>query len=343
MKPEEIAYTVDLIRENIINNIGSLDLMSDAEVQKFYRNIEATLDEFGVEVSAMLDEQIYAAYAAGLIAANELTKALGFDFKDSLNSMVHTGALNAMTNDTMLDMKAAIRTAKMTSVSSIDSALAQVRDNLSESILYGSSRDKVVKEVMQSFNQHGLKAFITVDGKMLPLDFYSETITRTKLSSARTTAHANHYAEVDNQYYTIHGSYDTCDECAAHRGIVFTMTGEDSRFPYLDPKEAIPFHPNCKCNIRPEIIDNLTDKEVDALIKRSNTFNPDVDNRTKAQKKAYADDQTAKRKARAELKQYNNIVAALGKDAPKTLGAYRRMKRANSKGYKVLMSKLRSG
>lgn len=342
MQPEEISNSVNLIKELIIQNMQQIDLMSDAELQQFYRNIDATLNEFEVEISAMLDAEIYAAYAAGLVAANKLSKALGFDFKDNLNSLVHTGALNAMTADTMLDMKAAIRTARMTSISSIDSALTKVKNDISKGILLGSSRDKIVKEVATSFNEHGLKAFITVDGKMLPLDFYSETITRTKLASARTTAHANHYAEVDNQYYTIHGSYDTCDECAAYRDIVFTMTGEDSRFPFLDPKEAMPFHPNCKCVIRPELISNLSDSEVDRLAKRSSTFNPDVDKRTKAQREAYENDQAAKRKARAELKQYNNIVARLGKDAPKTLGAYRRMKRSNSTGYKKLMSKLRS-
>lgn len=343
MRPEEISNSVNLIRELIIENIQQIDLMSEAELQQFYRNIDATLNEFGVEVIEMLDEQIYAQYAAGLYAANQLTKVLGYDFKDNLNSMVHTRALNVITTDTMLDMQAAIRTARMTSIASIDSALTKVKNDIAKGILLGSSRNKIITEVAASFNEHGLKAFITVDGRMLPLDFYSETITRTKLSSARTTAHANHYEEVGNEHYTIHGGYDTCDECAAYRDIVFTMTGEDSRFPYLDPKEAIPFHPNCKCVIRPEVISNLSDSEIDRLAKRSSTFNPDVDKRTKAQREAYESDQAAKRRARAELKQYNNIVAKLGKDAPKTLGAFRRMKRSNSTGYRELMSKLRSG
>lgn len=342
MKPNEIESTVNLIREAIIDNMQTVDLMSDAEVQKFYRNIDATLNEFGVDVGDMLEKEIHAHYAAGLIAANKLSNALGFEFKDSLNSMVHTGALNAMTADTMLDMEAAIRTARMTSKNSIDSALTKVKDDISKGILFGSSRDKIVKDVAASFNEHGMKAFITIDGKMLPLDFYSETITRTKLSSARTTAHANHYEEVGNEYYSIHGAYDTCDECAAYRDIIFTMTGDDDRFPYLDPKEAIPFHPNCKCGIRPELIDNLSGSEIERLSKQGATFNPDVDKRTKAQRKAYDNDQTAKRKAREELKQYNNIVARLGKEAPKTLGAFRRMKRAKSKGYRELMSKLRN-
>ena len=343
MKPEDIVNSVNLIKDLIIKNMQQTDLMSDAEVQQFYRNIDATLHDFQVDMSTMLEEEIYTQYASGLARARKLTRELGFDFQDNLNSLVHTGALNAMTADVMLDMQAAIRTARMTSINSIDSALEEVKNNISKGILLGTSRDKIVKEVMDSFNKFGLKAFITVDGKMLPLDFYSETITRTKLSMARTTAHANHYENVDNQYYTIHGGWDTCGECAAYRGIVFTMTGEDKRFPYLDPREAMPFHPNCKCVIRPKVISILPDSEINRLARRSSTFNPDIDKRTKAQREAYESDQAAKRKARAELKQYNNIVARLGNDAPKTLGAFRRMKRSNSTGYRKLMSKLRSG
>ena len=156
MQPEEISNSVNLIKELIIQNMQQIDLMSDAELQQFYRNIDATLNEFEVEISAMLDAEIYAAYAAGLVAANKLSKALGFDFKDNLNSLVHTGALNAMTADTMLDMKAAIRTARMTSISSIDSALTKVKNDISKGILLGSSRDKIVKEVATLFNSLNL-------------------------------------------------------------------------------------------------------------------------------------------------------------------------------------------
>ena len=41
------------------------------------------------------------------------------------------------------------------------------------------------------------------------------------------------------------------------------------------------------------------------------------------------------------MKNHNSIKAILGDDAPKTLGAYRRMKRANSTGYIKMRKKLR--
>lgn len=341
MKPEDIKPTLDFIHDQIITNIQQRDMLNDRERQQLYRNIEHTLDEYGANINEMLEADIADMYERELYKAMRASEQLGFEFRDNLNSMAHTDALNNIVIDTMLDMAAAIRTAKMTSISSIDSALESVNKDIAQGILLGSSRDKIVKRVAASFNDHGMKAFITVDGRALPLDFYSETITRTKISKARATAHAKHYDEVGNQHFTIHGAYDTCAECASYRDIIFTMTGEDSRFTYLDPAEALPFHPNCRCGIRPVVVDNIDADELEREAAKSRQFDPNTDQRTKEQRKAYEDDQRAKRKAREEMKQYHNMVAKLGDDAPKTLGAFRRMKRANSKNYRKLMAELR--
>lgn len=342
MRPEDIQTTVDFIREEILNNIHEVDLMSENEKRRFFILIEQTLDEFGLEASEMLNAEVSETYAEELFIAQRLTKSLGIEYKDSLGSLVHTEALENMLMDSMLDMQAAIRTAKMTSTNAIDTALDQVRNDIASGIMLGTSRDKIVNRVADSFDKNGLKAFYTVDGKALPLDFYSETITRTKISSARNTAHANHYESASNEHFSIIGNYDTCSECASYRDIIFTMTGEDDRFTYLDPRKALPFHPNCKCVIIPVVLKTLSVSEIEREAIKSKQFDPSIDKRTKKQREAYENDQKAKVKARNELKQYQRMVAVLGDDAPKTLGAYRRMKRGNTKGYRELQRKLRS-
>lgn len=342
MKPEEIQPIVNLIKEEILNKIHEVDLMSENERRRFFIIIEQTLDEFGLEVSEMLSAEVSETYAEELIIAQRLTKSLGIEYKDSLSTLVHTEALENMLMDSMLDMQSAIRTAKMTSINAIDTALDQVRKDIASGIMLGSSRDKIVKRVADSFDRNGLKAFYTIDGKVLPLDFYSETITRTKISKARSTAHANHYSEANNEHFKVIGNYDTCSECASYRDIIFTMTGEDDRFTYLDPREALPFHPNCKCVITPVVLKTLSASEIEREATKSKQFDPSIDKRTKKQREAYENDQKAKVKARNELKQYQRMVAILGEDAPKTLGAFRRMKRANTKGYREAIRKMRS-
>lgn len=55
----------------------------------------------------------------------------------------------------------------------------------------------------------------------------------------------------------------------------------------------------------------------------------------------YDDIQRRRRTARQEMKQYDKIKSVLGDDAPKTIGAFRRMKRSNSKRYKEIQAKMR--
>ena len=342
MRPEDIQPTVNFIKEEILNGIHEMDLMSENERRRFFTLIEQTLEEFGLEASEMLSAEVAETYAEELVIAMGITTSLGIGYRDSLGSLVHTSALENMLMDSMLDMQAAIRTAKMTSINSIDTALTQVRNDLASGIMLGTSRNQIVQRVADSFEKNGLKAFYTIDGKALPLDFYSETITRTKISKARSTAHANHYEEASNEHFSVIGNYDTCQECASYRDIIFTMTGEDDRFTYLDPREALPFHPNCKCVITPVVLKTLSASEIEREAIKSKQFDPSIDKRTKKQREAYESDQRAKVKARNELKQYQRAVALLGDDAPKTLGAYRRMKRGNTRGYRELQRKLRS-
>lgn len=340
MKPDDIKKNVEFIKEEIILNIYSVDLLNDSQRDKFFRNIENTLDRFNVDLEYVLGAEISLVYKNELMKSMKTTGTKGLE--KQLNSLVHQEALNNLITDTGQDLRSAIRTAKATSKNSIYNAIDLVQKDIAQGVLYGSNIKTIRSRVAQSFNDNGLKAFYTIDGKVLPLDFYAEAVTNTKLSSARTTAHATHYERHGIDLYTVHGREDTCAECAAHRDIVFSASGKDDRFPHLDPKTQIPFHVNCKCVIRPYVIKYRSDEEIEEMKENGQNFNPDVDPRTKKQREAYEGMQTARRKAREELKQYQHMSATLGKEAPKTLGAFRRMKRANTDNYQKLINKTKN-
>ena len=342
MRPTDIQPTVDFMKQEIVNSIHEVNLMSEREKRRLFILIEQTLDEFGLEASEMVSAEVYETYAMELISAQRVTQSLGIDYKDSLSTLVHREALEDMLMDSMLDMQAAIRTSKLSSINAIETALDAVNSDIARGIMLGIPVDDIAKKVADSFLKNGFKAFYTVDGKALPLDFYSETITRTKISNARSTAHANHYERASSEHFSVIGKYDTCQECSSYRDIIFTLSGDDDRFTYLDPREALPFHPNCKCVIVPVVLKTLSASEIEREATKSKKFDPSIDKRTKKEREAYESDQKAKVKARNEMKQYQRMVAVLGKDAPKTLGAFRRMKRGNTKGYREAMRKMRS-
>lgn len=341
MKLNQIKPTVIFLQNEILKLIAHTNLLSDKERQMMYRNIENLISQFGTDVLEFVEPEIKKIYQDELKNADKQADDLGYPLSTQLNSQVHKGALANITSDTMMDLQSAIRQAIYTSVTSIEGTLKEVQDDISRGLLYGQDRKKIIARVSNSFVEGGMKAFRTVDNKMLPLDFYSETIVRTKISTARTHAHVNRYLQSNNDLVYVTGDLNTCSECAKYQDRVFSITGEDDRFPHLDLREVIPVHPNCKCAVRPFVIEHKTDEEINKYIARGKDFNPDLDPRTKAQREAYRKDQSAKRKAREELKQYESIKALLGDDAPKTLGAFRRMKRAKSKGYREMLSKLR--
>ncbi|OOV78898.1 phage minor capsid protein [Mammaliicoccus fleurettii] len=341
MKLEQIKPTVEFLQNEILKLIQNVDLLSEKDKQIMFRNIENLINQFGTEVIEFVEPELAKVYENELkLATNELSKQ-GISLSNELNSQVHQSALANITSDTMMDLQAALRQAFFTTVTTINQTLLEVQSDISRGILYGQSRRKIIQRVSDSFVKGGMKSFRTIDNKLLPLDFYTETVVRTKISAARTHAHVNHYLATDNDLVYVTGDLNTCSECAKYQDKVFSLTGKDTRFPQLDVRDVIPVHPNCKCSVRPFVADFKTDSEINKYIAKGKDFNPNLDPRTKKQRESYERDQKLKRKARQEMKNYNSIKAILGDDAPKSLGAYRRMKRSNSTGYVKMKQKLR--
>ena len=341
MKLEQIKPTVEFLQNEILKLIQNVDLTSDKEKQIMFRNIEDLINQFGTDVIEFVEPELAKIYERELKLATNQLRQQGISLSNELNSQVHLGALANITSDTMMYLEAAFRQAYITTVSTINETLKEVQSDISRGILYGKNRRKIIQRVSDSFVNGGMKSFRTIDNKLLPLDFYTETVVRTKLSTARTHAHVNRYLQADNDLVHVVGDLNTCSECAKYRDRVFSLTGKDDRFPQLDVRDIIPVHPNCKCSVRPFVIEHKSQDEINKYVAKGKDFNPNLDPRTKKQRESYERDQQLKRKAREEMKNYNSIKAILGDDAPKTLGAYRRMKRANSTGYIKMRKKLR--
>ena len=123
-----------------------------------------------------------------------------------------------------------------------------------------------------------------------------------------------------------------CSKCAMYRRRIYSLSGRDKRFPKI-PDD---FDSDCcGLNLHPYIwgVSEPTFSAKDP-IKYSNR--PFVDDRTARQKRDYLElkKQFEEEKEKEEdRKIYNRIVSALPNNAPKSFGAFRRMKKTNSPGY----------
>ena len=140
--------------------------------------------------------------------------------------------------------------------------------------------------------------------------------------------------------------FGCCAECAKYRGRVFSISGDSDIFPkkpeYIDCScSGIVFYPFFYKISEPNVWDYIG-RKVD-IVKFSNR--PFIDDRTQAEKEMYELD--IQRIANEEQKEkdrfeYNTLLEIFPNDVPKSFGAYRRMKNANSSGFakiKILAEK----
>lgn len=341
MKNNTVKEMVLYLQEQIGYLISHTDILNNKEKDKMIRNIQSLMDQNKIDVSQLVTEDIQSLYEKELTQSIVELNKRGVEFSTNLNSQVQSGALQNILQDTTADMTAAYATASTLLIGNIEKVLNKVQQEIADGIMYGNTRRKTVKRVYDTFLENGITCFKTVDGKNLPLDFYAETLVRTKTSTARIKAHSETYKEAGVNLMEVVGASDPCPICGSYHNKVFSTDGHDERFPHVDVENIFPLHPNCRCSVLPYVIEYEEEEDIQNKINNSKNFDPKKDDRTEEQKKAYKDMQDARRKARQEMKDYDKIKSVLGNDAPKTLGAYRRMKREKSKGYIKLQSKMR--
>ncbi|GGB41669.1 hypothetical protein GCM10011409_18990 [Lentibacillus populi] len=351
MNSEQLLEITKVLKLEILELLQNTNLANDKNAQQTLQTIDNMFSRLDIAVEDVIPAESLKAYLEGVDEATKALSGAGINPTNGLaasisgsgqvssafNNHVHLAAIAEITDNTMLDLKAAIRTARKNTNASIEAALTSVKRDLQSGIIQGKSRKVITKRVAESFAKEGMTSFTTVDGKKLPLDFYSEVVTRTNLKSANVQGANNRYLENGVGLVEIFERSDGCAECAKYNGIVVSLTGKHEGFPTTEEAPLPPRHANCRGSVRPYVIEHKTDKEIEDAKKKWKSFDPNKDTRTVAQKKAYEEQQRLNRINNYEKKRYADIKGVLGDDAPANLGAFKRMKRANTDNYNKLI------
>ena len=343
---------ISFLMRNVESAADIKDITDNKQLAKMLGNIDSMIVQMGdtltKEASKGLTDSFFTAIeeARGQLKDNGVSVSGGSVFKGNevraeFKTQANVNALQQVMMDTMLDLEAAFRTARNEGIGNILDTVAGIKEDIAKGILMGSNREAVVARVKDTITNGGLTGFTTVDGKRLPIDFYARTVVRTKTQSARNKAHIKTYNDADVRLITVEGGKPTCGRCSAYRGITFDTSGKDSRFAYLDFETTFPLHPNCKCVALPFVEEYKTQQEVDDAIMDSIMFDEKQDRRDDTDKREYNIRMKKQRVARQEEREYKRMKDLLGPDAPKTIGAFRRMKRYNPDAYNELRRKVR--
>lgn len=354
MNLEQLLKAFSEVLFSVFQQVESTeDLLNDKQKMALIASIIAALDELQATTEQTLPAEITTAYTAGLseaqAALQELltsaptspitaTIAAAANLKPVIANRIHLNALNNLISDTLADLKAAFRTARLSAVETINDTINAVKQEIASGIIQGNHSRVTAKRVAKAFAQGGLTSFITRDGKRLPLDVYARLVARVKTRQAQVTGAENRYKEAGVTTVRIFENAVTCPVCTKYRNMIVVISGSVPGFKTKNEVPLPPYHPNCRGTIRPVVLDFLSDAEQAEAKALTVAFDPGKDNRTPPQRKAYEKEQEIRRKAREETKYYERMKAVLGDQAPKTVGAFRRMKRSNSKGWQKVQA-----
>jgi len=130
----------------------------------------------------------------------------------------------------------------------------------------------------------GQTAFVDRLGRKWRLDTYAEMVARTTTREAASVATLNTCQEYGQDLVRITVHYPTCEICAPLQGKVYSISGNDDRYPKLTDERRPPIHPHCRHVLAPyvrELDDNAEETE-----QHSNT-SLTRDPRSEAEKQAY--------------------------------------------------------
>ena len=189
------------------------------------------------------------------------------------------------------------------------------------------------------------RGFLTVqygDGPgayQVGVDSYANTVARSTTREAGNLARENQLTANGYDLMKMSEHYPTCELCAQLQGRVYSISGDDKRFPPLS--KAFPagyrnVHPNCRHVMTPYMETLQEPEELAADVERSGR--PFEDVRSQKEIDLYNRQQSENRQFRQAQYQYERFKMRLADHAPKSFAAFRRIKNAGGDSWGILQA-----
>ena len=235
-----------------------------------------------------------------------------------------------------IELSTKVQTATDNAKALINNAIAEA-----EKTGYGATVDGVKSIIKDTLSKENASMTVKYsNGTQMPLDSYAQMLARTSRIESSNTGSFDRCKRLGIDLVRCTTMPGCCPYCRMYEGKVYSISGNDKRFPALYEtalqKGYNIMHPNCRHEFIPFVEAMQGESELKQLIEDSNHFEKPGKNDVVIKK--YNQDQATLRQWRNELNEYNRLKAKLGNDMPySSLGAFRRGKRANSNTYKSII------
>lgn len=247
----------------------------ERRIQELTREVRQELDGLRQRTRAWARGAVQSQVAVGTQAAIESAAQQGSAAAAAGGlGIANTQAINILIDEIETDLDFAadsvLRTVRRNFRLTQQQALPEVAIN--ESLAISEARlensNKRAKRLRKEFERRiGAGKFLLINGKRFRLETYSELVAQTRLAEAATEGsfQASLAMGFDLVRVSDHGKTDpTCDQFA---GKVFSISGNDRRFPRLQQRP--PFHPRCRHVLLPFAANLKTERELEFATARS--------------------------------------------------------------------------
>jgi hypothetical protein len=223
-----------------------------------------------------------------------------------------------------------------------DIVRAETNKAIAQKLSVGETVKQAQKNIQNALVDNGYKYISTKNGRRLNLESYAETVARSTTREATNLGTINQLTESGRDLVKMSSHASSCQICAPLEGRVYSISGDSKEYPKLSVAYSgvhANIHPNCRHVIMPYIPALADNAEADKIYS-NRPF--DVDPRTQSEIDTYNKQQKEKQELNRDKRQWERYQMAMPDKAPKTLSAFRKMKKANSEKFQKLQSDYKS-
>lgn len=277
-------------------------------------------------------------YQTGLGQTNAALRKMGVKVETSAFSLLHTRAVGVLAFNTY----GQFHDANVFVGRQINDIIRQVGiEVIGEKVATGATVKEAKKQITQRLIDEGFNGIRDKRGRTISLESYANVVARSTTREATNTATLNQLGYLGYDLVKMSDHASPCPICAPLEGRVYSISGNDPRYPALDIAHGGGYaniHPNCQHVLTPYIEELAKDPDKDRVFS-NRTF--DTDPRSQREINAYNSAQKEKRLLRADRDQYERYKLAMP-DEISTFSAFRRMKNADSDRWNELQGEYRS-
>lgn len=308
-KKEQLIEMYTEAGNRLLEMIGTLEEgTSRRNKQRILKQVNEIIAGLSRDAARIAKEIVEEAYKEGSnIAIEDLieqTQKTKEELETTLSPVIHVRAVQEILDEVFYRILETNDNMTADAKQRIEEITRRANQN---SLIEGVSRRQATKDAIAELLQTQITGIIAKNGAVIPADKYMANVIHYHQRKAHVEGSINRMIENVQDLVYVNRVGITCEMCAKYQGRVYSISGNDERFPKLDVRP--PYHGHCVHNATAWVEDYQEEEDIQKVIKDSNR--PFTDNRTEQNIRKYEEIQREKSQKNETRKQWIRYKARM--------------------------------